>query len=831
MRIIGLSFWLCYNVLAISFLLTITAILFHTTDADDLQSKHDGTFPQVVTVIASRAVVKTYGPHWQLLKGETIHIPNDSSIPPPPSTVNSAQATPQQPSMSSFLNVSLLVDHAFQLEQLQSLHEKGDIITLATNEVLTKKHLPPKLKQHMLRRHAKSDNDNNRDLQALNAENKWTQRGFSNCYPTVEQTFGLLEEWASETYPGLVRLDVIGESYLKSIGDPDGWDIPVAILDVPSDIPAEDKAPLMIVAGHHSRELSPPLTVLRWFESLLESYLSDADVTWMLNRTIIHMVPIVNPDGRVIVQNNLDWMYRKNAETNRCRFGAEYTGTDLNRNYPLFWGEDFGSSGDPCSSSYRGEGPLSAPESSAVFQYAGKIFDDDVKKGTAEEATEKLNEACDEEFSGLFIDVHAAGDFVYYPWGYGDVWPPNNSSILSMASKLAYYGDYKLWGPGSDDFLYPVSGDASDATYGQHCINSMGYELGTQFYETCEDWEALVKPVAFASFTYAAKTVYKSYKLPQGPDILSIDAPATMAATESMWSASVLASDEEMTRFESQNIANVKVYVDIFPVDEGIEGIDMVAVDGVFDAKSEVAIIDLDTSSWLPGRHIVYFQAMDMDGYVGPVSAVFVEKDGGVVAEGDILVAGIQPVSTEVEPEGGKPAAEEEQIISNGSTVSDVTGLSGDYPVVPGGGAAGETEPNSSGQGVADENDPDATENESDSGTEVELIPNDGAKIEVTSTAGVDSDNQSISDIEASVNGAEEPVQAVEEEEVVGNFGVSSIFEVDPDLLKEEEKPVDKEDMNDIEIMDAMISNNSGARRLSSALIGGLVFFGLLLRS
>ena len=829
MRIIGISPWRC-TASAAFLLLTATVTLFHTTDADDLLlSKHDGAFPQVVTLTASREVVKTYGPHWQLLKGETIHISNGSSIlsSSSSSTVNSPQATLQHHSASSFLNVSLLVDHPLQLEQLLSLQEQGDLITLATNEVLTKKHLPPKLKQHMLRRHEKTDTDNNRDLQSLNAEDKWTQRGFSDCYPTVEQTFALLEEWANETYPEWVRLDVIGESYLKSIGDPDGWDIPVAILDVPSNIPTEEKAPLIIVAGHHSRELSPPLTVLRWFESLMESYGTDADVTWMLNRTIIHMVPIVNPDGRVIVQNNLDWMYRKNAQINRCRGGAEFTGTDLNRNYPLFWGGDFGSSDDPCSSSYRGEGPLSAPESSAIFEYAGKIFDDDVKKGTAEEATEKLNEACDEEFSGLFIDVHAAGDFIYYPWGYGDVWPPNNSSILSMASKLAYYGDYKLWGPGSDDFLYPVSGDASDATYGQFCINSMGYELGTQFYETCEDWDALVKPVAFASFTYAAKTVYKSYKLPQGPDILSIDAPATMAATESMWSASVLASDEEMTRFESQNIASVKVYVDIFPVDEGAEGIDMVAGDGVFDAKSEVAIVDLDTSSWPVGRHIVYFQAMDVDGYVGPVSAVFVEKEGGVVVEGDIIVAGgTQPVSSEVELEGDKPNAEEGQIISSEGTVSNVTGQNGDFPVVPGTGVAVEREPNASGQGVADENDPVATENEGDSGTEAEMIPNYGAKIEPSPIAGDGNDTESGPDIEAGVSGVEGPVQAAEE--LTGNIGDTSIFQVVPDLVKEEE-PVDKGDTSDIEILDAMITNNSGASRVvSSFILGMLVFSGLL---
>ena len=503
--------------------------VFHTTGTVDASSIHSSQafvnhkqsdeFPHVVTVTASREVVKAHGARWQLLKGETRQVDGPSS-------------SSASPSSSSFLNVSLLVDHPLQIEQLQDLYNHGDLISLEKNDALTNRHLPRKLRQHLLRRNKEGRSQQNRDLQQQqdqDAEEEWI-KDFGACYLTVAQTFDTLNKWANEKYPDWVTVEKLGESYLKTVGDPAGWDIPVLIVDLPSDIPSEEKAPFMIVAGHHSRELAPPMTVLRWVESLLESYGEDADVTWMLNRTAIHLVPIANPDGRVIVQNNLDWMYRKNAEPNACQVGESLWGTDLNRNYPMYWGDDSGSSSNPCESSYRGQGPLSAPESAAIYEYAGKIFADDIKKGTPEEAMQKVDEACDEEAAGIFFDVHAAGDFVYYPWGFEDVWPPNNSSLLTMAAKLAYFGNYQLWGPGSDGFLYTVSGDATDATYGQHCINSYGYELGTQFYETCEDWEALVKPIAFQSFMYAAKVVYKSYKLPQGPDILTMVSSSNVTA-------------------------------------------------------------------------------------------------------------------------------------------------------------------------------------------------------------------------------------------------------------------------------------------------------------
>ena len=51
----------------------------------------------------------------------------------------------------------------------------------------------------------------------------------------------------------------------------------------------------------------------------------------------------------------------------------------------------------------------------------------------------------------------------------------------------------------------------------------------------------------------------------------------------------------------------------------------MDALDGAFNSAEEVATYWLDTSSW-QGKHVLYFQATDSDGNVGPVSALYVDN-------------------------------------------------------------------------------------------------------------------------------------------------------------------------------------------------------------
>jgi hypothetical protein len=131
-----------------------------------------------------------------------------------------------------------------------------------------------------------------------------------------------------------------------------------------------------------------------------------------------------------------------------CSGGISLDGVDLNRNHPMFFGLDSGSSSNMCSPAFRGSEALSEPESKAIYMYADAIFDDGPKKGMGlngvQDAATKLEEACPEDGKGIFLDVHAFGKLVFSPWGYHDVFAPNRFTFEAMAGKLASIGDYTL---------------------------------------------------------------------------------------------------------------------------------------------------------------------------------------------------------------------------------------------------------------------------------------------------------------------------------------------------------------------------------------------------
>ena len=248
---------------------------------------------------------------------------------------------------------------------------------------------------------------------------------------------------------------------------------------------------------------------------------------------------------------------------------------------------------------------------------------------------ENRNQACPVYTPGLFIDVHSSGDFIYFPWGMDDSPSPNHLPLLTMAAKLAKPGDYELWGPEQDGFLYFVSGDVTDTTYGIDCIASFGYEVGTEFYEPCGLFESRTLPAVHESLLYAAKTVSAPYRIPLGPDILSISAEvqdgtqevvlltAQVSDVMNIVDKAVFPSPAE----KAQNIEQVRVYVDVYPYD-GRSVMSMSPADGAFDSVTEMATANISISDWSPGRHIIYLEAVDTDGNAGAISAVFVDKPG-----------------------------------------------------------------------------------------------------------------------------------------------------------------------------------------------------------
>lgn len=146
---------------------------------------------------------------------------------------------------------------------------------------------------------------------------------------------------------------------------------------------------------------------MRFAETLVDGYDEDADTTWLLQHTEIHLIIHVNPDGRHVAENFPDERWRKNLNPKvGCSKGDEI-GVDLNRNYDFMWGDlDGNTSDDPCENTYHGKSAESEPETKAVVSYAKDLFPE-VQRKDFPEADRDVPYG--EDISGMFVDVHSSG--------------------------------------------------------------------------------------------------------------------------------------------------------------------------------------------------------------------------------------------------------------------------------------------------------------------------------------------------------------------------------------------------------------------------------------
>lgn len=148
-----------------------------------------------------------------------------------------------------------------------------------------------------------------------------------------------------------------------------------------------DGKPVFLMMGaHHAREWPSAEHSMEFAYDLLENYRTDDRARRTMNKVRTIIVPVVNVDGYVVSREaapNGDFslfdyeMKRKNCSVSAVT-PPEYLGgdcadnpagrlrgTDLNRNYPGFWGGP-GASATWSSDTYRGDGPGSEPEVAGV---------------------------------------------------------------------------------------------------------------------------------------------------------------------------------------------------------------------------------------------------------------------------------------------------------------------------------------------------------------------------------------------------------------------------------------------------------------------------------
>jgi carboxypeptidase T len=196
---------------------------------------------------------------------------------------------------------------------------------------------------------------------------------------------------------------------------------------------------IVVDAGQHAREWISVMAATCVADRLVTGYDRDPRIRHILDTTTIIVVPIVNPDGYHYTWT-VDRAWRKN------RRGGY--GVDLNRNYPIGWGEA-DSSDDPNASTYRGERPFSEPE------------------------TEAMRTLFQRERVVAHVDFHAFSQVIVYPWSHQRADPPDRDVFAAIADDMrtamtAAHGQRYTVRPGSE-LRVGAGGTAADwsyATYG-----------------------------------------------------------------------------------------------------------------------------------------------------------------------------------------------------------------------------------------------------------------------------------------------------------------------------------------------------------------------------
>ncbi len=460
-----------------------------------------------------------------------------------------------------------------------------------------------------------------------------------SCFRSLDGMIESMTDLAAK-YPDLITMESIGESYIKKYdpsrsdyGSNMRYDLPPGGFDIyafnvtssNSVRKSSEKGKMLVTSGVHAREWAPPELNAQFVETLVEGYNTNADITWILDHTEIHAILYVNPDGRYISEKYPNSYWRKNLNPEGCG-----NGVDLNRNLDFIWGDRNGASNDPCANDYHGPSPNSEPETQAVVEYAKKLFPEGQRKDNPEE---EMNTAFGEDITGVYIDIHASGGFVYYPWGHRDAKSPDNEALEALGRKINYFNGYKLWAGSQPDFMYEASGDFSDYMYGAMGVASFGYEIGDDFQQNCAGFENEVVPINLPSLIYAAKIAMKPYKEVKGPDVLDINTRVLGGRVR----VRATASDSKMVNtikgFSDHSSGNqiikaVQLYLDVHPDDyqEGDEyKWDMEVIDDNWDTTEETVRFNIPTRGLSSGRHTVYVQAVDSRGYKGPLSSKFID--------------------------------------------------------------------------------------------------------------------------------------------------------------------------------------------------------------
>ncbi|MGH9379312.1 MAG: M14 family zinc carboxypeptidase [Thermoanaerobaculia bacterium] len=337
------------------------------------------------------------------------------------------------------------------------------------------------------------------------------------CYRTVDETHDTLADLVA-AHPQYARLELIGQTWQALNNGAEG---DIFALVIGNQASPYERAPLVVMAAMHARELATAEAATRFAELLLEERATNGDIAWLLDHREIHVIAQENPDGRRKVEEGGDDLWwRKNHNETAC-LNPGPTGIDLNRNSSFLWG-GAGSSGTQCSETYRGASPASEPETIALQAYLDEVFEDQWPPGSDPPNT---GDPVPSSAQGVFLSLHSFGEYVLLPWeglgGQNENNAPNHDELTILGRKFGFHTGYEVarW-----QALPPAAGTTVDYAYGEFGVAAYTFEMGTTFAQSCTAFESTIWPEVREALLYAAKAAERPYQAPWGPDVLDLDA-------------------------------------------------------------------------------------------------------------------------------------------------------------------------------------------------------------------------------------------------------------------------------------------------------------------
>ena len=206
------------------------------------------------------------------------------------------------------------------------------------------------------------------------------------------------------------------------------------------------------ISAQHAREWITPEMTRRLLRHVVEGYGTDASLTSLVDTTEMWFVPVVNVDGyeHTFTDGGRNW--RKNRRAN----ADGTTGVDPNRNYPVHWGYDNeGSSPDPSSDTYRGTGPASEPETTAITGLMAKVKPE------------------------FLVNYHSAAELLLYGAGFQVATPtPDDLVYEAMAGDDANPA-VEGYDPDLSAELYTTNGDTDDTAHNDYGVLAFTPEMST----------------------------------------------------------------------------------------------------------------------------------------------------------------------------------------------------------------------------------------------------------------------------------------------------------------------------------------------------------------